>query len=402
MASSWQLVRTTPIPATTCNRPGPAQTAPAPLTLVKINAMRVSDLETPALLIDLDIMERNLSRMAAYSKEHGLRLRPHTKTHKIPALGRKQLDLGAAGLTVAKVSEAEVMLCAGPEDLLIHYPIIGRRKLERLMDVAAKTRVTVAVDSVFAASQISGAARERQVQIGILAEVDVGLGRVGVQPGEEFIQLVQGIQRLPWLSLEGITFYPGQIKSLDEAGMRQIDQLSATVDGILKDLKRIDFTPKIVSGGSTPTWLHSHRVAGLNEIRPGTYIFNDKNTVASGACGYEDCAGSILTTVVSTARKNQMIVDGGSKTFSSDRLSGSAEVSFGYLCEAPDAVFTKMNEEHGYVDIRAAGRDFTIGDRVRIIPNHICVAMNLHETVYGIRGDEVEQAWKVEGRGKLQ
>jgi D-serine deaminase-like pyridoxal phosphate-dependent protein len=364
--------------------------------------MRVSDLETPALLVDLDVMERNLSRMAGYCRERDLRLRPHTKTHKTPELGRRQLDLGAAGLTVAKVGEAEVMVCANPPELLIAYPIIGRRKLDRLMDVAAKTPVTVAVDSVFAARQLSDAARQRQVQLGLLAEVDVGLGRVGVEPGEPLRQLVQQIQRLSWISLEGITFYPGHIKLLDEEGLQQIDQLGQTVESILKDLRRIDFTPKIVSGGSTPTWFHSHRVPGLNEIRPGTYIFNDRNTVTSRACELEDCAASIMTTVVSTARKNQIIVDGGSKTFSSDRLSASTEVSFGHLVEAPGAVFTKMNEEHGYIDIRAAGRDFTIGDRVRIVPNHICAAVNLHETLYGVRGDEVEQVWKVAARGKLQ
>ena len=364
--------------------------------------MRTTDLETPAILIDLNIMDRNLRRMADYCRDHDLRLRPHTKTHKIPALGRKQITLGAAGLTVAKVGEAEVMVCAEPPDLLIAYPVIGRRKLDRLMDVARKTRVTVSLDSLFVARQLSDAAREHQVQVGVLAEVDVGLGRVGVEPGEPLRQLVQGIQRLPWLVLEGIAFYPGHIKLLDEAGLKEIADLNALLDGILKELRAIDFTPKIVSGGSTPTWFHSHRIAGLNEIRPGTYIFNDKNTVVSAACKYEDCAASILATVVSTAKKNQIIIDGGSKTFSSDRLSASSEVSFGYVTDAPGAVFTKMNEEHGYVDVRNAGRDFQIGDRVRIIPNHICVAMNLHETVYGVRGEEVVEVWKVEGRGKLQ
>ena len=146
----------------------------------------------------------------------------------------------------------------------------------------------------------------------------------------------------------------------------------------------------------------SHEVAGLNEIRPGTYVYNDINTVRAGCCELEDCAVSILATVVSTARKGHMIVDGGSKTFSSDRLVGSAELSFGRIVESPESVFNNMNEEHGYVDIRRAEREFTIGDRVHIIPNHVCVAVNLHEQVYGVRKDKVEQVWKVEGRGKLQ
>jgi D-serine deaminase-like pyridoxal phosphate-dependent protein len=143
-------------------------------------------------------------------------------------------------------------------------------------------------------------------------------------------------------------------------------------------------------------------VAGLNEIRPGTYIFNDKNTWHMEACAFEDCAASIVTTVISTARPRQVIVDGGSKTFSSDRLAGSSEVSFGHVVEAPGAVFSKINEEHGFIDLRNAAEEFSVGDRVRIIPNHICVAMNLHEQVYGVRGDEVVETWKVAGRGKLQ
>src|SRR5579872_6466301 len=165
--------------------------------------MNVLELDTPALLIDLDIFERNLRRVADYAKANDLRLRPHTKTHKTPAIGRMQLESGAVGLTVAKVGEAEVMLASGTPDLLVAYPIIGRMKLERLAEVARKTQVTVSLDSSFAARQLSEAARQAQVNFGVLAEVDVGLGRVGVAPGEEVIQLAQAIGRLPRLTFEG-------------------------------------------------------------------------------------------------------------------------------------------------------------------------------------------------------
>jgi len=364
-------------------------------------ALRVSDLETPALVIDLDIMERNLGKLAEYSKKHALRVRPHTKTHKIPALARKQLDLGAAGLTVAKVGEAEVMLAAQPPDLLVAYPIVGSKKMQRLMQVAKKTSITVSLDSISVASHLSEAAQAAGTEIGVLAEVDMGMGRVGVPP-EQLLPLVQGIVRLPGLRFDGIAFYPGQIKSMDAEGEQALENLARTLEGILNNLRRAGFEPRIVSGGSTPTLFHSHRVPGLNEIRPGTYIFNDRNTVLSGACTLDECAASIMVTVVSTAKTGQMIVDGGSKTFSSDRPSAGAEVSFGRVMEAPEAVFTKMNEEHGYVELDRSARKFTVGERVRIIPNHVCVAMNLHECVYGIRGDAVEQVWRVEGRGKLQ
>jgi len=330
-------------------------------------------------------------------------LRPHTKTHKVPAVGKLQLASGAVGLTVAKVGEAEVMLASGTPDLLVAYPVIGRSKLERLTEVARKTRVTVALDSSFAARQLSEAARQAQVSFGVLAEVDVGLGRVGVTPGEELVQLAQAVERLPRLTFEGIAFYPGHIRLLGEDGPEEpLRQLGRTVKSMLDDFRRAGLEVRVVSGGSTPTLFRSHEVAGVNEIRPGTYVYNDVNTVRSGACAWDDCAVSILTTVVSTARKGHMIVDGGSKTFSSDRLVGSPESSFGRVVEDPDSVFHNMNEEHGFVDIRRAGREFSVGDRVRIIPNHVCVAVNLHEQVYGVRKDNVERTWKVEGRGKLQ
>jgi D-serine deaminase-like pyridoxal phosphate-dependent protein len=317
-------------------------------------------------------------------------------------LARKQIDLGATGLTVAKVGEAEVMLAAQPSDLLIAFPTIGAAKLGRLMQIAKRTQVTMSLDSMAVAQQLSQAASSAGVEIGVLAEVDVGLGRVGVTPGEALRQLIEGLSRLPNLRFDGIAFYPGQIKSLDEEGLQALDQVGQLLQETLSDLRRAGFVLQIVSGGSTPTLFHSHRLPGLNEVRPGTYIFNDRNTMLSGACTLDECAASILVTVVSTAKAGQMIVDGGSKTFSSDRPAAGSEVSFGHVVDAPQAVFTKMNEEHGFVDLRKAGRGFDVGDRVRIIPNHICVAMNLHECVYGIRGGMVEQTWRVEARGKLQ
>jgi len=365
--------------------------------------MHISELDTPALLIDLDIFERNLARVAGYTKANQLRLRPHTKTHKVPAVGKRQLDSGAVGLTVAKVGEAEVMLGSGTPDLLIAYPVIGQSKLARLTEIARKTRVTVALDSCIAANQLSEAAQDAKVNFAVLAEVDVGLGRVGVRPGEELLQLAQSISRLPGLTFEGITFYPGHIKFLGEAGPEQaLRDLGAVVKSILDDLQRAGIEARVVSGGSTPTLFRSHEIAGLNEIRPGTYVYNDVNTVLAGTCGWNDCAASILTTVVSTARKGHMIVDGGSKTFSSDRTAGPGPVSYGRIVESPESILQNLNEEHGYVDNTAATREFKVGDRVRIIPNHVCVAVNLHEQVYGVRNEQVEAVWKVEGRGKLQ
>jgi len=362
---------------------------------------RLSEIETPALVVDLDILDRNLKRVADYAAGHGLRLRPHTKTHKSVMLARRQLELGAAGLTVAKVSEAEVMLSAKPADLLVAFPIVGSAKLARLMEVARHTHVTVALDSMAAARALSEAAREAGVEVGVLVEFDAGLGRVGVAPAE-LLPLVRAVRDLSHIHFEGLTFYPGHIKDLDGEGRQALSHLSDLVGRIRAEFRSAGIEVPIVSGGSTPTLFHSHEIEGLTEIRPGTYLFNDINTVRSGGCAMEDCAASILATVVSTARPGHMIIDGGSKTFSSDRPVNSSDVTFGHLVEAPQARFHKMNEEHGFVDLKGVDRQFAVGDRVHVIPNHICVAVNLHERVYGVRGERVEEIWNVDGRGKLQ
>jgi D-serine deaminase-like pyridoxal phosphate-dependent protein len=361
-----------------------------------------SEIETPALVVDLDILDRNLRRVADYAGQHGLRLRPHTKTHKSVMLAKRQLELGAAGLTVAKVSEAEVMLGAAPADLLVAFPIVGSGKLARLVEVARRTHVTVALDSLAAAQALSDAARTAQVEIGVLVEFDAGLGRVGVAPGEPLLELARQVRALPHLEFRGLTFYPGHIKDLDAGGRQALAQLSELVARIRDDFERAGIPVPIVSGGSTPTLFHSHEIAGLTEIRPGTYLFNDINTVRSGGCAMEDCAASVLATVVSAARPGHMILDGGSKTFSSDRPVNSSDVTFGHIVEAPAARFHKMNEEHGFVDLTGVDRKFAVGDRVHVIPNHICVAVNLHERVYGVRGERVEEIWNVDARGKLQ
>ncbi len=357
----------------------------------------IQDLDTPALIVDLDIMERNLRRVADYCALHRLRLRPHTKTHKSILIGKQQLALGAAGLTVAKVGEAEVMLGAEPRDLLVAYPVVGEAKLRRLASVAGVTRVTVALDSMFVAQQLSQVAEATKINFGILTEIDVGMGRVGVTPADA-LDLTRAIRALPGLDWRGIAFYPGHIKDQDP---QKLAELSRTIEGIVEDFRNAGFKPAIVSGGSTPGLYHSHEIAGLNEIRPGTYVFNDLNTVASGACAMEDCAASILVTVISHTKTDHMIIDGGSKTFSSDRLS-SGEPGHGYVVGAPGASFHKMNEEHGFIDLTHAERPFEIGDKIRIIPNHVCVAVNLHEYVYGVRNGKVEECWHVDGRGKLQ
>jgi len=363
--------------------------------------MHLSDIDTPAILIDAGILERNLERAAGYARRHGLRLRPHIKTHKIPALARRQLELGACGITCAKTTEALAMLASEPPDVLIAYPVIGAAKVARLIELARRTHVTVSLDSLAAARPIAEAARAAGVEIGVLAEIDVGLRRVGVPPGEPVLGLVLDLLRLDGLRWRGLAFYPGHIKALDEAGRARLGSLREALWSTVGLLKERGLEPEIVSGGSTPLLWESHTMPEMNEIRPGTYIFNDRNTVLSGACSPADCAATILVTVVSAA-PDRIIIDGGSKTFSSDRLAATGEATFGEVLGHPRLRFHKMNEEHGFIDLNGEPQSFRPGDRLRIVPNHICVAMNLHERVFAVRGEDVVAEWRVEARGKLQ
>lgn len=346
-------------------------------------------------------MERNLNRAASYAREHGLRLRPHTKTHKIPALGRRQIELGAAGLTVAKTTEGEVMLASGTPDLLIAYPVLGEVKLARLVRLAREAQVTVALDDISVAEAISAAATGAGVEIGVLAEADLGMHRMGVASGTQLLSMIEAIRALPGLRWRGVAFYPGHIKDHAAESQPALQRLRTQVPEMVETLTRAGAEPEIVSGGSTPLLWDSHTIAGVNEIRPGTYIFNDRNTLLSGACERADCAATMLCTVVSV-QGERMMIDGGSKTFSSDRSSYSDDALYGEIEGDAGARFHKMNEEHGYVDLSRAERSYRPGDRVRVLMNHVCTAINMHEQVWAVRGDEVLEAWTVAGRGKLQ
>jgi D-serine deaminase-like pyridoxal phosphate-dependent protein len=364
--------------------------------------MHVSEVETPALIVDLDRLERNIARAAAYADAHSLRMVPHTKTHKTPEIGRLQLAAGAAGLTVAKTTEAEAMLAAEPPFLLVAYPVLGEAKLRRLMTVARRTRVAVSLDSREAAEQLSAAASAASVSVGVRVEAEMGMMRCGLPVGDGLFDLARLVDRLPGLELEGAQFYPGQLWPLDADIDGQLAAISASVAAIRAGFDRAGLPLRVVSGGTSPTLWRSHEVAGMNEIRPGTYVFNDRTQVASGGFGWDDCAATVLVTVVSTPRPGFALVDGGSKSFSSDMAAHAPEGGHGRVVEAPGCRLIKLNEEHGHLDTSQSERPIRIGDRLRVIPNHVCVAVNLHEKIVAVRGEEVEQVWTVAGRGKLQ
>ena len=364
--------------------------------------MHISELDTPAVVVDLDVMERNLSRMADYCRQHQLRLRPHTKSHKIPELAKRQIATGAHGITVAKLGEAEVMLDAGINDILIAYPIVGKEKTERLARLAEQAHITVALDSEDAAREISKAATQHGVKIDILVEMDVGFNRCGLGNEADLLALAQKVAALPSVEFKGLMFFPGHFG----VGPEKRIELRSVVNNFLeRTIDAFDFAGlplEIISGGSTPTAYESSLFSGVNEVRPGMYIFNDWNTAAISAASLSDCALSVLVTVVSTAVSARAIVDGGSKTFSSDRFQAGDGSGFGYVKEDPHAIVERLTEEHGHLNIQGSERRYQIGERLSIIPNHVCTTVNMHDQIYGVRGEQVEEVWTVAGRGKVR
>jgi D-serine deaminase-like pyridoxal phosphate-dependent protein len=335
--------------------------------------MDAIELDTPALYVDLDALERNIARMQQECREWGVDLRPHVKTHKIPEIAQMQLDAGAIGITVAKVGEAEVL---PGDDVLIAYPLV-KAKLPRLRELAKTRRVKVAVDSVEVARDLEG--------IETLVEIDVGVGRTGVQTPEQAVAVAKACS-----DFRGIFYWPSW---LDEAGFRTA---CMKIDVVLKALSTAGFDTKIVSGGSTPGASKTPLIPQTTEIRPGTYVFYDASSLENKLCDEADCALRVLTTVVSTSVPRQCVIDAGSKTLSSDQTVGSG--TYGHFIGHQWTV-RKLNEEHGYVEIQSPAR---VGEKVWLVPSHVCPTVNLHDEVwYGRRG-RVDGSWKVAARGKVR
>jgi len=364
--------------------------------------MTIADLDTPALLVDLKRLDANLRRVAEYARVHQLTVCPHTKTHKTIEIAKMQLAAGAKAVTVAKVSEAEVMAAAEPDRILIAYPVIGVAKLKRLAKLSERIPLSVALDSRFAAEGLSNACAAAKTSVGVRVEANVGGNRCGLPPGDALVDLARTVGDLPGLKFEGLQFYPGHVWLTAPEGEANFEAVKANVARIREDFERAGIPLETISGGSTPTLFRSHEIDGLTEIRPGTSVFNDRSQVAAGSATPADWAATILTTVISTPREDFALIDGGSKTFTSDPVPYATERTHGELIEAPGARFYQMNEEHGFVDLSRSDEKLRIGDRVRVVPNHVCVAVNMHEKMYGIRGDTVEVVWDVAARGKLQ
>ncbi len=368
--------------------------------------MRLEDVPTPALLIDLDRMERNLAHWQDVADRHGKKLRPHVKTHKIPAIALRQEALGACGITAAKPSEAEVFVEAGLRDVVVAYPTVGPDKWTRLARMARSAKVTVNLDSERQARGLSDAAVAENVAIGAQIEIDTGLHRVGLplERYDEILAFARLLAGLPGIELEGVTTHRGKSDERlarmtnDEAG-REEGQLVAD---LAERLRADGVSIREVTAGGTITGRGVAEVPGVTEVRAGTYVFYDAMQASFGACAEDDVAASILTTVVSTRRPGWATVDGGSKTFSGDRpvvataRPGGSEVA---RAVGLDAAVMRITEEHGMVQL-GDGVTVEVGQKLRFTPYHVCTAVNLSNELVAVRSGVVEAVWPVAGRGR--
>ncbi|HJU65862.1 MAG TPA: D-TA family PLP-dependent enzyme [Gemmatimonadaceae bacterium] len=361
--------------------------------------MSLTELDTPAVLVDLDRMERNLERMAAYAAQHELALRPHIKTHKSPRIAAEQLDRGARGLTCATPREAEVMaeLC---DDVLVAHPPVRAQKAERLVSLPEHVRLSVMLDSPEAVRAIGEAARAAGRTVGVLVELDVGMKRVGVGDVESAISVARQVSEDTSLEYLGIGFYPGHIRAGVREQQLEIRQLAEHVERVIQAMSSAGVAPRVVSGGSTPTAWQTHQLPGVTEMRPGTYVYNDRTTATIGACSADDCALTVLATVVSTSVAGQAVIDAGSKALAREPLRGTEEDGYGVLLDHPEVVVVRMSEEHGVLDLDRSGWRPAVGELVRVVPNHVCPVVHLNDFVFGVRSDAVTAVWRVAARGR--
>jgi D-serine deaminase-like pyridoxal phosphate-dependent protein len=364
-----------------------------------MRATTLEELETPAALVDVERMRANLERVAGYCRRHGLAWRPHVKTHKTPELARLQVEAGAVGVTVATPAEAEVM-AALVDDVLLAYPPVGERKLRRLMALPEHVRLTVGLDSRAVLDGLAASAVAAGRSVRVLVELDLGMHRVGVPTPEAAVALAAAAAGRAGVEYAGVMFYPGHIRERVSEQGPALAAVAGDLARVLDALRAAGLDPAVVSGGSTPTLWRSHEIPGLTEVRPGTNVFNDRTTAAIGACGWDECAYTVLATVVSTSVPGQAVVDAGAKALAKEELRGAGG-GYGALLDRPEVRVRALSEEHGILDLGGSGWRPEVGDRVRIVPNHVCVSVNLQERLWGVRGEELVEGWAVEGRRRL-
>jgi D-serine deaminase-like pyridoxal phosphate-dependent protein len=351
--------------------------------------MRIADVDTPAVLIDLGKVETNLKRTQDYADAHGVKLRPHIKTHKLPRFAKRQIELGAIGITVQKLGEAEVMADAGIDDIFLPYNILGEAKLARLEALNERITIRVTADNGETIAGLSRTFAHAPRPLEVLVECDTGMGRCGVQSPREALELARKIDAAPGLTFAGLMTYPAAGGYAGAARwLREARDL----------LTEAGLPPRIISNGGTPDLWHAHEAEVATEHRPGTYIYMDRFQVEKGVGTLDDCALTVIATVVSRPTGDRAVIDAGSKALTSDTLGLSG---FGHVVEYPEAVIAGLSEEHGTVDVSGCAVKPEIGEKIRIIPNHCCVVSNLFDRVTLVEGGEVVETVPVAARGRV-
>jgi D-serine deaminase-like pyridoxal phosphate-dependent protein len=354
-------------------------------------------IDTPCLIVDMDLVEKNLKTLFTKFSGSNVKVRPHLKTVKSPEFAKLLLAAGANGVCVAKLSEAEVMAAAGIEDILITTEIIGSPKLERLQKLIAKhAQVKVVIDSAVGASAIQNAAKNAGVQLAVLLELNVGQNRAGVEPGEPALQIANEISKQPNLKLIGIQGYEGHLQLLtDEAERKRLcaesmEKLMSTVSLLRQNGHKID----VITTGGTGTSEYCVE-AGANEVQPGSFVFMDGAYRRAIGQRYEN-ALTVVSTVISKPTENRCVIDAGFKSLSTD--SGNAE-----LKSHTNMTYRPAGDEHGIIESSSNSKlKLEIGDRVELIPSHIDTTVNLHDYYYCHRGGRIENVWRLTARGKVQ
>lgn len=348
-------------------------------------------IDTPAVLIDLDITKQNIERFQSYADTHGIDVRPHIKTHKLPLVAEMQLGAGAVGITCQKVSEAEAMIegSTAIRDVLITYNILGSGKLERLKALAARVKLSVVADSRAVVDGLSAAFRDAAQPLAVLVECDTGANRCGVTDPQAAAALAADIDAAPGLVFGGLMTYPPV--GAEAAVQRFMSDAKALIEA-----KGIA-VPVITSGG-TPSMMHAADAPVATEYRPGTYAYNDRSLVTRGVCGWENCALTVLATVVSVPAEDRAVIDAGSKALTSDLLGLEG---YGHVLGRDDIRIDQLSEEHGR--LKSSGPiGLSVGDKVRIVPNHACVVTNLVDAVVVIGADYTAPTpLSVAARGKI-
>ena len=353
--------------------------------------MRVEELDTPTLTIDLDALEENLDRYQRYYTEHGIGLRPHIKTHKTLAIAAKQMAKGAIGLTCQKIGEAEVMVAGGlAVDILIPFNIVGKQKLERLVALATQTRLTVAADSEYTIRGLAEAFAKARVPVGVIVEIECGMNRTGVSTPQGALELAKLIDKSKGLELRGFMGYPTPPES------RPILQETVAL------FDKAGLSREMVSGGSTRHAMEAHLLPELTEYRIGEYPTGGEGHLRAGRHTVEQCALRVQATVISKPTADRVILDAGSKTMSASTFQAPHGISMGYIVQYPDARFYGASEEHGHIDVSACAKKPEIGERVEVLPVHPCPCVNEHDEMVAVRKGVVEAVWPIYARGKIR